>query len=215
MAVSETYYLDAPSLGSASVIYSDAALTIIAEDGFYSDGVISREQVSGVLLPQQTCPSCELPVTGLIWETTVDNPCDATPWVVSNQNLKIRYNVTDSENCGGTCSSIQAGTATATITVGAVNVNMGLSFSGIGELEAPDFEKITFSLDGTEIAKANAAGGNLGCEMGPVVQTYIVPPPYLLLAGTVHTLFINFTTNDGLYHVGSFYEVDLTFVEVP
>jgi hypothetical protein len=215
MATSATYYLDAPSLGSASVIYSDAELTIIAEDGFYSDGAISREQVSGVLLPQQECPSCELPVTGLTWVTTVDNLCDATPWVITNQNLKIRYNVTDSENCGGTCNTTQSGTATATITVGAINVNMGLSFSGIGELEAPNFEKITFSLDGTEIAKANAAGGSLGCEMGPVVQTYTVPPPYLLLAGSVHTLLINFTTNDGLYHVDSFYEVDLTFVEIP
>lgn len=59
MAISSTYYLDAPSLGSASIIYSDAALTTVAADGYYSDGVISRQQVDGVLLPQQTCPSCE------------------------------------------------------------------------------------------------------------------------------------------------------------
>jgi hypothetical protein len=59
MAVQSTYYLDAPSLGSASVIYSDAGLTTVSADGFYSDGIIVREQVSGVLLPQQTCSSCE------------------------------------------------------------------------------------------------------------------------------------------------------------
>ena len=156
--------------------------------------------------------ACVLPVTGLTWATTVNNPCDATPWVISNQNLTIRYDVTDSLNCGGTCNDIQSGTATATITVGGVNVNMGLSFNGVGELQASNFEKITFSLDGVQIADAHAAGGSLGCVMGAVVQTFTSPPPYLLLAGTVHTLFIDFTTNDGLFHVGSYYEVDLTFI---
>jgi hypothetical protein len=58
MAISGTYYLNAPSLGSATSVFDDASLTILASDGFYSDGIIAREQVSGVLLPQQTCPSC-------------------------------------------------------------------------------------------------------------------------------------------------------------
>ena len=60
MATQATYYLDAPSLGSASVIYSDASLTTIAPNGFYSDGTIVREQVSGVLLPQVNCPACAI-----------------------------------------------------------------------------------------------------------------------------------------------------------
>lgn len=58
MATQATYYLDGPSLSAASVIYDDANLTTVAADGFYSDGVISREQASGVLLPQVSCPSC-------------------------------------------------------------------------------------------------------------------------------------------------------------
>jgi hypothetical protein len=61
MAISSTYYLNAPSLASATSVFSNAGLTTLAADGFYSDGVISREQVSGVLLPQQTCPSCATP----------------------------------------------------------------------------------------------------------------------------------------------------------
>lgn len=61
MAISSTYYLNAPSLASATAVFSNAALTTLAADGFYSDGVISREQVSGVLLPQQSCPSCATP----------------------------------------------------------------------------------------------------------------------------------------------------------
>jgi hypothetical protein len=58
MATQGTYYLDAPSLSAATVVYDDANLTTVAADGFYSDGIISREQSSGVLLPQQSCPSC-------------------------------------------------------------------------------------------------------------------------------------------------------------
>ena len=189
-------------------------------DGYYlTDNVASPNKViqieNGIVIAITDCNTPPLPVTGLTWATTVDNPCDATPWVISNQNLKIRYNITNSLNCGGTCDVTQSGTATATITVGAVDVIMGLSFNGIGELQDADFEKITFSLDGTIIANANAAGGGLGCATGPVIQTYTTPPPYLLLAGTVHTLFIDFTTNDGFYHFGSFYEIDLTFTENP
>lgn len=53
-----TYYLDAPSLGSATAVYTDAALTTCALDGFYSDNLIVRELVGCVLQPQQICPSC-------------------------------------------------------------------------------------------------------------------------------------------------------------
>ena len=61
MAISSSYYINAPSLGSATAVFTDSALTTCALDGFYSDGVISREQVDCVLLPQQTCPSCAIP----------------------------------------------------------------------------------------------------------------------------------------------------------
>jgi hypothetical protein len=61
MATSSSYYLNAPSLGSATAIFTDNALSICAPDGFYSNGSIVREQVSCVLLPQQTCPACATP----------------------------------------------------------------------------------------------------------------------------------------------------------
>jgi hypothetical protein len=66
MATSGTFYLDAPSLSTASVVYSNAALTTVAANGFYSDGSIVREQVSGALLPQQACPACAVPCGGVI-----------------------------------------------------------------------------------------------------------------------------------------------------
>ena len=58
MATSSTYYLNAPSLGSATAVFTNSTLATCAADGFYSDGVITREQVGCVLLPQQTCPAC-------------------------------------------------------------------------------------------------------------------------------------------------------------
>jgi hypothetical protein len=152
-------------------------------------------------------------VFGLNWITTVNNPCSSTPWVISNGNKTIRYNIVDSLNCGGTCNVTQAGTATAYITVGKKQVLMDLDFIGIGELEDPDYEKIEFYLDGTLIARAQASGGGLGCSaFGPVTKEYLVPSPYPLAANTIHTLFIDFTTNDGQYHVGCYYEVNLDFI---
>lgn len=66
MAISSTFYLDSPSLSTATAIYSDIYLTTLAPDGFYSDGVISREQALGVLLPQAVCESCATPCGGTI-----------------------------------------------------------------------------------------------------------------------------------------------------
>jgi hypothetical protein len=57
-------FLDAPSLGSATKIFLDSNLTICAADGFYSDGVITRQLLGCILLPEQPCPSCALPCDG-------------------------------------------------------------------------------------------------------------------------------------------------------
>jgi hypothetical protein len=75
MATSGTYYLDAPSLSTATVIYSNAALTTVAANGFYSDGAVVREQVAGVLLPQQTCPSCITGFSSSVMAETSDEAC--------------------------------------------------------------------------------------------------------------------------------------------
>jgi hypothetical protein len=61
MATSSSYYLNAPSLGSATAVFTDAALSVCAANGFYSDGIIVREQVDCVLLPQETCSACATP----------------------------------------------------------------------------------------------------------------------------------------------------------
>ena len=61
MAVPSTYYLNGTSLADSTAVFTDSELTILADDGWYSDGEISRQQLSGVLLPQQNCPTCGVP----------------------------------------------------------------------------------------------------------------------------------------------------------
>lgn len=61
MAINSTYYLNAADLATATAVYLDSALSLIAPDGFYSDGAISREQSLGVLLPVESCYDCGTP----------------------------------------------------------------------------------------------------------------------------------------------------------
>jgi len=58
---SGTYYIDGPTLATATAVYTDAALINPAPDGWYSDGSISREQSGGVLNFAETCPACTVP----------------------------------------------------------------------------------------------------------------------------------------------------------
>ena len=56
------FYIDGTTLSNSTAIFDDQGLTTCAAAGFYSDGIISREQVvannSCYLLPQQACASC-------------------------------------------------------------------------------------------------------------------------------------------------------------
>ncbi len=58
MATQSTYYLNGPSLLSSTAVFTDAALTTCAADGYYRQGTVVRQMVGCVLLPPQTCPSC-------------------------------------------------------------------------------------------------------------------------------------------------------------
>ena len=60
MAINSTFYLDAADLSLATKVYLDSGLLNIAPDGFYGDGTISREQLGGILLAAETCPSCDV-----------------------------------------------------------------------------------------------------------------------------------------------------------
>lgn len=153
------------------------------------------------------------------WNTTSNNStdpgCADGGWVISNQNTRIRFNVSDSANCGGTCDITQVGVATAIIQTGSQNILMDLDFEGLGEAQAAGaFERIEFRLNNTLLARGSSAGGGLGCAPAiPIVKEILVEGPYNLLPNTQYEFRINFTTGDRLFHVGAFYEINLSFTE--
>lgn len=145
------------------------------------------------------------------WNTSYSGTLNGNPWIISNNNKKIRYNVEDSGDCGGSNNNIQTGLAIATINTGNANVNMEIDFDGLGEAQASEFELIRFYLDNNLIGSANAPGGGLGCVMGTVVKNPPNIPTIVLSPNTQYEFKIDFTTNDALFHVGAFYEVNLVF----
>lgn len=58
MPIAQQYYLNSPSLSSATAVFANSSLSVLAPDGYYSDGAITRQQVGGILLPIVPCPSC-------------------------------------------------------------------------------------------------------------------------------------------------------------
>ena len=194
----------------------------------YGEQIGSGETVTGITITSITSPNplnkttyvigqtslCR--VTGLDWQLSANTSgftgCTSAGWIVTNNNLSLRFNVAPSANCpGGTCGIRQIGTAIATITVGGENTNLDLDFEGMGEAESANFDKIFFYLDNVLLADGHAPGGGLGCVDGPIVATYAINPPYLLSANNVYTLRVEFDTVDNLFHVDSYYQVNLSF----
>lgn len=67
-------------------------------------------------------------------------------------------------------SNTQRATATAAI-VGPIDPIMTVTWSGVGETEAPNIELMSLSVDGMLFGGAHAPGGNQGCgPTGPVVS---------------------------------------------
>ena len=154
--------------------------------------------------------------------TTTQSGVSSGGWVISNNGggagTRIRFNMETSSNCGGSNSSTQSGTATATIVPGP-NYDMTVGLAGVGENQDPGYEAITLSVNTPEnsgtIYTAAASGGGRGCAVGPVTITQNQPGPFYLPAGTTNTLTISFTSRDSLYHTSScFYQIDLYFEEV-
>jgi hypothetical protein len=67
------YYLDAPTLAQATAVYTNAALTICAADGVYSDSSITRVLTNCVLGPAKFCPSCGFSCDSDYDELKIDN----------------------------------------------------------------------------------------------------------------------------------------------
>ena len=68
-----TKYFNAPTFSEATTVYDDDLLSTVSVDGYYSDGVVTRYQFSGVLGLNATCPTCvTYPCTSGVAIPTVD-----------------------------------------------------------------------------------------------------------------------------------------------
>ena len=150
-------------------------------------------------------------VTGY-WDGSVENA--QYGWNVTKQDTpnreviqSLQFKVEDSQDCGGENPNTQRGTATANIQItGSSPVNLDIDFSGIGEAQSAGYDLIKFILNGEVIGDGQAPGGGLGCASDSVL---VNPADQQTLEPGSHTLVIDFTTNDGAYHVDAYYEIEL------
>lgn len=139
----------------------------------------------------------------------------ASPWNVASAGLSLRCNFENDQNCSTSHGppyngNRQIATATATITL-TVATSMSVSWVGLGEQQAPNFDKMFLEVDTVQVASAHAPGGNLGCAvMAPVVSSPPSPVIVPLAVGT-HSLHVIADTVDRLYHYGSYYQFTLVF----
>lgn len=75
-----TFYINGNTLAEATSVFTDAALTTLAPDAYYSDGSVVRQQVGGVLLSIESCPSCE---------TLCDTPVSVSASGVGVYNIAV------------------------------------------------------------------------------------------------------------------------------
>lgn len=163
------------------------------------------------ILGESVTQSCT-DFAGLSWEFTYGGTLNGNPWTVTAPATSVKFIIEDSSNCGGSNPNVQYGTALASISTNSNAVYMDLDFTGLAEDEDAFFENMSFFLNGVKVASATSHDYGLGCSSFSPPQTgYIINPPYLLSANTVNEFLVDFTTQDPLYHVDCFYQINLRF----
>ncbi len=189
MATQGTYYLDSPSFSSATVVYSNATLTVVAPNGYYSNGTIVRYQSSGVLMPQQNCPSCATPCGGTInangnqgvyyldTELGEDtgaivitfNPLSIPDGIKAVYN-SVTYNGVSSPNYGWL-----QGVAGLPTYIGQISANCGIVANSPYTLNEFEYNGTTFASLGTNTT-VSISGGQVQLTGNPPGNTKMVIP---------------------------------------
>jgi hypothetical protein len=124
----------------------------------------------------------------LTWDTSFTN-VSGNPWTISDGGRSLRFDIEDSANCGGSNAETQTGEA---ITIIELPSSSTIKTSGgkvllRGGKPSCQCCLTPFGL----LARGTSAGGELLCEMGPIISEYLIEPPYRL-SGTVY-LDLNFS----------------------
>lgn len=190
MATSGTYFLNGPTLTSSTAVFTDFALSICAPDGFYSDGIIVREQVGCILLPEVVCPSCATPCDteilgsgnqGIYYiesNTTTDIGAIIIrflPFVIPDGILvqfgPTLYNGLSSQNYGWLQGSAGLPTYVGTVTDDC-GILAGSPYTGVDELE---YQAGGFVNKGTTTNVTVIAGQLQLTALSPGICTMVIP----------------------------------------
>lgn len=114
MPTTSTYYLNAPSLASATAVFTDAAMTTCAPDGYYTDGLSTRQQVGCSLLPLEICPECPSPGTPTI---TLGAPICRQNNCNDNAACTVRYGINTTNAPAGSYITVLTGSPSSSATV--------------------------------------------------------------------------------------------------
>ena len=135
----------------------------------------------------------------------------ASPWSFESPDQhSLRMSFENDGNCANFNHNTQIGTAEGIIVLSCAR-KMTVAWSGVGEPEDGGFELMSLLVNGDLVGSAKSPGGSLGCApMLPVISD--PPPPQVkVLQPGIHILRIETTTDDEFFHVGAFYQFDLTF----
>lgn len=161
------------------------------------------------------------------WQSYTANGFIANPPPVTLGANSIRIDYEDSSNCGGPNPDTQTVEALGTFTTSSTTV-LSAHITGLAELQNGTFDMVVWLVkrpgdaDYVLLARGQSTALGLGCEMGPLRWDYVSPEVaqagdtfYLTCPSGVTNIKVIGTTNDGLYHVGAFHNVEFTCSEIP
>lgn len=190
----------------AVITMDDAAPRVLAEKN------TTRSQISMSDFYGKSKNSSTVPLT-VSWSTGQSGLVGAGGgWSITNSGRTIQFTVENSANCGGPNGNRQSGTAIATILGGTSGYRFVPSMVGFGERQDTGYDQMTLYFNGSLLVQGDAPGGGQGCvTAGPVVQTPSSIPFQTIAPGTTNTFTCYFDTVDALYHVNSYYILQLAF----
>jgi|TARA_R110000803_G_scaffold115711_1_gene184207 hypothetical protein len=171
MAAYSNYFINGDTLQNATGVFTDLDMTILAPNGLYSNGVVSREQSSSGLGPITICPTC----SNVLCEhnIAIDPP--------GPSKVTLDYGM------GSSVGAIKVTIYGITTSVVGVGVKQGINgffntFSSTGDsgqtyLAGPDVDALTyFYTDNFKAPCSNWINGIASPPVSPQLETYSYTP---------------------------------------
>lgn len=161
------------------------------------------------------CSECPCLCSGSIadWELSETGFEGSDPWTVGENNLTLRLDFEDSQDCGGSNPNSQSGTASSIITT-TCPLTMKISWYGQGEAEDPGYETLGIVINGVTVVQAATDGsGGAGCGPVPTVpEGGTTNPQEVELPLGESTIDVTMDTIDAAWHQDAYYEITFEFL---